>query len=57
MSTFNDTLSEFYVVKNFKDEAILLGLQNPALLLTERAVMLKEAITKMDAKVGSGLKV
>jgi hypothetical protein len=57
MSSFNDTLSEFYVVKNFREEAILLGLQSSALTLTERAVSLKDAITKQDPKVGMSLKI
>ncbi len=46
--TYNDTLFEYQVTKMFAAEAVLLGLQNAAFLLTERESSLREALKKQN---------
>jgi len=51
--TYNDLVFEYGVVKMFAREAVELGLQQAALLLTERESSLRQAIEKLDKKRAS----
>jgi hypothetical protein len=50
LSDYNDLVFEYGVVKSFAREAVELGLQSSALLLTERESALRLAIEKLKKK-------
>lgn len=45
---YNDLLMEFRATKMFKQEAVSIGMQQAAFILTEREQALREALKKLD---------